>query len=164
MKNILGHTKEITLYGSCGNKMYSYTILENSAVETYYNGKGDILKQKTNSNNLTYDEDALEERMKVVGQNGPSGLHYENTNEILSRTFTNEPTWTQTATVKEILPTSTKLSKVKQQPPYSKVRQISSFIKSCIRILGYVLLPMDIFAATIILVVSAAMGILEELI
>jgi len=45
MKNILGHTKDLTLYGSCGNVMYSFIKLEHHAVETFYNTQGEIITQ-----------------------------------------------------------------------------------------------------------------------
>lgn len=37
-----------------------------------------------------------------------------------------------------------------------------SFVKSAIRILGYFLLPWDIIAAVLLLVISEVIGILEE--
>tara|TARA_R110002020_G_scaffold224987_1_gene434890 strand:+ start:3400 stop:3561 length:162 start_codon:yes stop_codon:yes gene_type:complete len=48
--------------------------------------------------------------------------------------------------------------------PDAKVHQVVSFIKSGIRIVGYVLLPFDIVAAIAILVISEAVGIFEELV
>lgn len=52
----------------------------------------------------------------------------------------------------------------KQELPDARKHQIISFIKSAIRIVGYVFLPFDIVTATIILVVSEVVGIVEELV
>lgn len=51
-----------------------------------------------------------------------------------------------------------------QQLPDARMHQRISFIKSGIRLLGYVLLPFDIVAATIFLFISEVVGILEELV
>ena len=48
--------------------------------------------------------------------------------------------------------------------PDPKKHQIISFIKSGVRILGYVFIPFDLGAAVTLLVVSEAIGILEELV
>ena len=48
--------------------------------------------------------------------------------------------------------------------PDAKKHQIVSFIKSGIRILGYVLIPFDLVWAAGILVVSEVVGIIEELV
>lgn len=48
--------------------------------------------------------------------------------------------------------------------PDAKKHQLISFIKSGIRILGYVFIPFDLGAAVTLLVVSEAVGILEELV
>jgi hypothetical protein len=50
------------------------------------------------------------------------------------------------------------------EQPDAKKHQLISFIKSGIRILGYCLLPIDIVAATTVLVVSEVVGIVEELV
>lgn len=47
MKNILGHSKDLTLYGSCGNVMYKYQDGERMIVETFYDVSGEIVKLKT---------------------------------------------------------------------------------------------------------------------
>tara|TARA_R110000744_G_scaffold323656_1_gene429550 strand:- start:343 stop:495 length:153 start_codon:yes stop_codon:yes gene_type:complete len=47
MKNVLGHTKDLTLYGSCGNIMYAFVNVGNQIVETFYNTQGEITKQNT---------------------------------------------------------------------------------------------------------------------
>tara|TARA_R110001632_G_scaffold37619_2_gene95166 strand:+ start:390 stop:575 length:186 start_codon:yes stop_codon:yes gene_type:complete len=48
--------------------------------------------------------------------------------------------------------------------PDPKKHQIISFIKSGIRIFGYILLPFDIFIASGVLIASEAVGIIEELV
>ena len=48
--------------------------------------------------------------------------------------------------------------------PDPKKHQIISFVKSGIRILGYIFIPLDLGAAVTLLVVSEAVGILEELV
>ena len=48
--------------------------------------------------------------------------------------------------------------------PDPKLHQIISFVKSGIRILGYIFIPFDLGAAVALLVVSEAIGILEELV
>ena len=51
-----------------------------------------------------------------------------------------------------------------QDYPDAKKHQIVSFIKSAIRILGYILIPFDLFWAAGILVISELVGIIEELV
>ena len=48
--------------------------------------------------------------------------------------------------------------------PDPKLHQIVSFVKSGIRILGYIFIPFDLGAAVTLLVVSEAVGIYEELV
>lgn len=48
--------------------------------------------------------------------------------------------------------------------PDQKWHRIVSFIKSGIRILGYVFIPINLTAAAIILILSEVVGILEELV
>ena len=48
--------------------------------------------------------------------------------------------------------------------PDPKLHQIISFVKSGIRILGYIFIPLDLGAAVTLLVVSEAVGILEEMV
>ena len=50
------------------------------------------------------------------------------------------------------------------QMPDQKWHRIISFIKSGIRIAGYALIPFNLIAATIVLVVSEVVGIIEELV
>ena len=48
--------------------------------------------------------------------------------------------------------------------PNQKWHQIISFIKSAIRIFGYILIPFDIFWAAAILIISELIGVVEELV
>ena len=48
--------------------------------------------------------------------------------------------------------------------PDPKKHQIISFVKSGVRIIGYLFIPLDLGAAVALLVVSEAIGILEELV
>jgi len=48
--------------------------------------------------------------------------------------------------------------------PDPRLHQIISFVKSGIRILGYIFIPFDLGAAVTLLVVSEAVGIIEELV
>ena len=48
--------------------------------------------------------------------------------------------------------------------PDAKKHQLISFVKSGIRILGYIFIPFDLGAAVTLLVVSEAVGIIEELV
>ena len=50
------------------------------------------------------------------------------------------------------------------QMPDQKWHRIISFIKSGIRILGYALIPFNLIAATVVLVASEVVGIVEELV
>ena len=54
--------------------------------------------------------------------------------------------------------------KPKQQLPDARKHQLISFVKSGIRILGYGFLPFNIGVAVTLLIVSEAVGILEELV
>ena len=48
--------------------------------------------------------------------------------------------------------------------PDPKKHQLVSFVKSAVRIVGYIFLPLNIVTATILLVASELIGILEELV
>ena len=48
--------------------------------------------------------------------------------------------------------------------PDAKKHQAISFVKSWIRIIGYFFIPFSLITATIILVISEVIGILEELV
>ena len=48
--------------------------------------------------------------------------------------------------------------------PDPKKHQLISFVKSGIRILSYIFIPIDLGAAVTLLVVSEAVGIVEELV
>ena len=54
--------------------------------------------------------------------------------------------------------------KPKQQLPDARKHQIISFVKSGIRIIGYGFIPFNISVAVTLLIVSEAVGILEELV
>ena len=51
-----------------------------------------------------------------------------------------------------------------EKMPNQKWHQIISFIKSGIRIIGYVLIPSDLIVAASVLVFSEIIGIVEELV
>ena len=48
--------------------------------------------------------------------------------------------------------------------PDAKKHQIVSFIKSGIRIIGYIMIPFNLVAAASILILSEVVGIAEELV
>ena len=48
--------------------------------------------------------------------------------------------------------------------PDAKKHQLVSFIKSGIRILGYIFIPFNLVIATIFLILSEVVGIIEELV
>jgi len=48
--------------------------------------------------------------------------------------------------------------------PDAKKHQIISFIKSGIRILGYCFIPFNLVVASILLILSEVVGIIEELV
>ena len=52
----------------------------------------------------------------------------------------------------------------KQELPDAQKHQQISFVKSGIRILGYIFIPFDLGVAVTLLVVSEAVGIIEELV
>jgi len=54
--------------------------------------------------------------------------------------------------------------KSKQQLPDARKHQMISFVKSGIRIIGYILIPFNLIAAAGILVISEVVGIIEELV
>jgi len=56
-----------------------------------------------------------------------------------------------------------RIKNVDQMPDQKWHRRIS-FIKSGIRIIGYAFIPFNLIAATVILVVSEVVGIIEELV
>ena len=59
--------------------------------------------------------------------------------------------------------TPPKVKNLDQMPDQKWHRRIS-FIKSGIRIAGYALIPFNLIAATVVLVVSEVVGIIEELV
>jgi len=52
----------------------------------------------------------------------------------------------------------------KMEYPDAKKHQIVSFIKSGVRIFGYLLIPFNLVAAAIVLIFSEVIGIIEELV
>ena len=48
--------------------------------------------------------------------------------------------------------------------PDPQLHQQISFIKSGIRILGYIFLPYNLFSAAVLLILSEIIGIIEELV
>ena len=52
----------------------------------------------------------------------------------------------------------------KQQLPDARKHQIISFVKSGIRIIGYGFIPFNLATATILLILSEIVGIIEELV
>ena len=48
--------------------------------------------------------------------------------------------------------------------PNQYYHRLVSFIKSAVRIVGYGFIPVDLFIATVFLILSEAIGILEELV
>jgi len=52
----------------------------------------------------------------------------------------------------------------KQELPDAKKHQIISFINSAVRIVGYAFIPYDLAIATILLIFSEFVGIIEELV
>lgn len=52
----------------------------------------------------------------------------------------------------------------KQEHPDPKKHQLISFIKSGIRIAGYALIPFSLVGATVVLIFSEIIGIIEELV
>ena len=48
--------------------------------------------------------------------------------------------------------------------PDPKLHQIISFVKSGVRILGYIFIPFNIGVAVTLLIVSEAIGIVEEMV
>ncbi len=52
----------------------------------------------------------------------------------------------------------------KQELPDARKHQLISFVKSGIRIIGYMFIPFNISVAVTLLIVSEAVGIVEELV
>ena len=48
--------------------------------------------------------------------------------------------------------------------PDPKLHQLLSFIKSAIRIVGYILIPINLLSAALVLILSEVIGIIEELV
>jgi|TARA_R110000803_G_scaffold185344_1_gene247708 hypothetical protein len=56
------------------------------------------------------------------------------------------------------------MNKKTKQLPDAELHQKISFVKSGVRILGYIFIPFNISVAVTLLVVSEAIGIIEELV
>jgi cell division protein FtsX len=67
------------------------------------------------------------------------------------------------ATVNKQITDKVEVKNIEQMPDQKWHRRIS-FIKSGIRIVGYLVIPFNILAAVALLVVSEAVGIVEELV
>ena len=52
----------------------------------------------------------------------------------------------------------------KQDHPDAKKHQIVSFVKSAIRICGYVYLPINLWVAALLLIMAEVVGIYEEMV
>ncbi len=59
--------------------------------------------------------------------------------------------------------TPPKVKNIDQMPNQKWHRRIS-FLKSGIRIIGYVFIPFNLLTATVLLIISEAVGIIEELV
>ena len=55
-------------------------------------------------------------------------------------------------------------AKIQKKHPDPKKHQLISFIKSAVRILGYFIIPYNLTLAAIVLILSEAIGIIEELV
>tara|TARA_R110000803_G_scaffold61714_1_gene121713 strand:- start:366 stop:629 length:264 start_codon:yes stop_codon:yes gene_type:complete len=64
---------------------------------------------------------------------------------------------------REIMDAKYPKQKLKQQPD-ANLHQKISFIKSGVRIIGYAFLPFSLVTATILLILSELIGIIEELV
>ena len=78
--------------------------------------------------------------------------------DVESRRMTEEQYLANRIHQKRVTPTTS------TNHPDAKKHQIVSFIKSGVRILGYVFLPIDLLTSAIILILSEIIGIYEELV
>lgn len=62
------------------------------------------------------------------------------------------------------IPTTVPKTKNIDQMPDQKWHRIISFIKSGVRIIGYVFIPFNLIIATTLLILSEVVGIIEELV
>lgn len=86
----------------------------------------------------SYNEEFSDRRMSIIGQNGNTGKHY--------------------------LPSHSSIKIIEKELPDAGKHQIISFIKSGIRIVGYAFIPYSLEIATILLIFSELVGIVEELV
>ena len=64
---------------------------------------------------------------------------------------------------KDWMYSDTKVKNIESMPD-QYYHRIISFIKSAVRIVGYGFIPVDLFIATVFLILSEVIGILEELV
>jgi hypothetical protein len=64
---------------------------------------------------------------------------------------------------KDWMYSDTKVKNIESMPD-QHLHRIVSFIKSVVRIVGYGFIPVDLFIATVFLILSEVIGILEELV
>ena len=64
----------------------------------------------------------------------------------------------------KVIKTDPKKIKENFTHPDPENHQLVSFLKSAVRILGYLAIPYNLWAAVIILVISEGIGIIEELV
>lgn len=64
---------------------------------------------------------------------------------------------------KDWMYSDTKVKNIDSMPD-QYLHRIVSFIKSAVRIVGYGFIPVDLFIATVFLILSEVIGILEELV
>jgi hypothetical protein len=64
----------------------------------------------------------------------------------------------------KVIETVPKMIKEDFHYPDPENHQLVSFLKSAVRILGYLAIPYNLWAAVIILVISEGIGIIEELV
>jgi hypothetical protein len=64
----------------------------------------------------------------------------------------------------KIIKIGPKMIKENFEHPDPKKHQLISFIKSAVRIVGYFIIPFNLTLAAIVLILSEAIGIIEELV
>ena len=66
--------------------------------------------------------------------------------------------------VVRIHPSAHLMTNKEMKHPDPKKHQIVSFVKSAVRIIGYMMMPFNLYAAAFILVISEVVGIWEEMV
>lgn len=64
---------------------------------------------------------------------------------------------------KDWMYSDTKVKNIESMPD-QRLHRLVSFIKSAVRIVGYGFIPVDLFIATVFLILSEVIGIMEELV